>query len=358
MTQRISGASVAAGPHVSVGKPAFASEGTASLLTDGAYRSPNAWTFTPSSCSVRTPCWAAVNVGHGPSTLLVDWSYQDGGGDFDTRVYGGKTLRDYAVLVSADSTNGSDGTWSAATDSLTHGPVTVSANPFIQRSHLIEFAGFAWVKLAITSSTANEVDELDLWNVPSSVDGYFFHGDSITHRCANLRGTNVNYGEASSFQADVQSAHSDHYPLQVGGGIVNQSSGDAANEISNYLTLFRPVKYWLLTMGTNDLCGGAAPFTEHVEKWVASVKKAGAVPILVHPMWANDSATYCSWNGPSFNVAVDTLVRQQGLLPAVPLYEATARHPEYFERGDVHPNRAGCAVWNQTFANAVNSFYK
>ncbi len=73
----VSEVSVGGMPHVSVGKPAFASEGDASLLTDGAYRSPHAWTFTPSRCRPSTPCWAAVHVGAGPSKLLVE--YFDGG---------------------------------------------------------------------------------------------------------------------------------------------------------------------------------------------------------------------------------------------------------------------------------------
>ncbi len=341
---------IGAMPHVSVGKPAFASEGTASLLTDGAYRSPNAWRFTRSHCKSRSPCWGAVHVGSGPSRLLVDFSYEDGEGDFDTRVLGGRTWAAYSILVSANSTNGRDGTWSTA--------VTVSGNPYIHRSHLIDFAGYSWVKLAITSSSANEVDELDLWDASSTTaDSYFFHGDSITHRCANLRGTNAIYAEQPSFQADVQAAHSTHYPLQIGGGIVGQGVYSAANAIGGYLTLFQPVKYWFLTMGTNDLCSGASYFSAYAQTWINAVKAAGAVPILVHPIWANNVTSFCSQNGASFNSAIDALVESNGLLPAVPLYEATVDHPEYFDPDDVHPNALGCHVWNQTFANAVSSFY-
>jgi acyl-CoA thioesterase-1 len=338
-------------PHLSVRKPAFASEGNASLVTDGGYRSPNAWSFDPSHCSSSSPCWAAVKIGSGPKTILVDWSYQDGVGDFDTRAWGGTTLKDYSLLVSADSTNGADGTWTTA--------VSVSANTLIQRSHLISFAGQSWVKIAITSATANEMDELDVWDASAEhQDTYFFHGDSITHRCANLRGTAPNLHEQPSFQADVQRAHPSSYPLQVGAGISSQSAREATSEIGTYLVLFRPVKYWFLTMGTNDLCGGAARYSAGAQTWIDSVKAASAVPILVHPMWANDNADFCSQNGPSFNAAIDALVAKNGLVRAVPLYEATVGHREYFDGGDVHPNAAGCAVWNQTFADAVSAFHR
>lgn len=346
-------------PHLSLGEPAFASEGDASLLTDGAYRSPNAWTFDPSHCSPGTPCWAAVKVGVGPARVLVDWSFEDGQGDFDTQAYGGQTITDYEFFVSADSTNGADGTWTAANDVLTNHPATVGANTLIHRTQLISFAGDSWVKMAITASTANELDELDVWDASSSdADSFFFHGDSITHRCANLRGNEERWGEQPSFQADVHAAHPDQYPLQVGGGIAGQHASDAVSEIGTYLTLFRPVKHWFLTMGTNDLCGGADAYAAQVQAWVDAVKGAGAVPILVHPIWGDDNASYCSDNGPSFNAAVDALVAANGLPPAVPLYEATVGHPEYYDPGDVHPNPTGCAVWNQTFAAAVSSFYR
>lgn len=345
-------------PHVSVGKSAHASEGTASLLTDGAYRSPNAWKFTPSKCAPATPCWGAVRVGDGPSKLLVDWSYQDGQGGFDTRAWGGTTVRDYSILVSSDSTNGSDGAWSTATDALTGTPVVVTGNTFIQRTHAITFTGSSWVKIAITSSSANELDELDLWDASStSADSYFFHGDSITHRCANLRGTAAGYGNQPSFQASVHAAHAARFPLQVGAGIVADGAVAAASQIVTYLPLFKPVEYWFLAMGTNNLCGGAALFKSKAQVWINAVKAAGATPILVHPIWANGNSSYCSSNGPDFNAAVDELVESNGLLPAVRLYEATVGHPEYFDPGDVHPNDAGCHLWNQTFADAVSSFY-
>lgn len=346
-------------PHVSFGKPAFASEGDATLLTDGVYRNPGAWTFDPSHCSPGAPCWAAVKVGPGPSRLLVDWSFEDGQGDFDTVAYGGQTISDYQFFVSSNSTNGADGTWVAATDALTNKPAAVGANTLIHRTELVSFAGYAWIKMAITAATANELDELDLWDASSTNgDSYFFHGDSITHRCANLRGNQDRWGEQPSFQADVHAAHPDHFPLQIGGGIGGYHASDAVAEIGGYLTLFRPVKHWFLTMGTNDLCAGADEYAAYAQTWIDAVKAAGAVPILVHPIWGNDNASYCSDNGPSFNAAVDALVNANGLPPAVPLYEATVGHPEYYDGSDVHPNPTGCAVWNQTFAAAVSSFYR
>ena len=347
------GVSSPAMAHISPGKPAFASEGAASLLTDGAYRGANAWTFTPANCSAATPCWAAVKVGAGPTRLLLDWSYQDGVGNaFDTKVAGGQTVTGYTILVSSDSTNGADGTWALSIDAETGRQIVVGANAYTQRSHVVFFAGYSWVKMAITSSTANELDELDLWDASGAIaDTYFFHGDSITVRCANLRGTNVNYSEQPSFQADLQSG-AGRFPEQIGGGIVNSGAFRAAASAPEYLAAFPHARNWILTMGTNDLCGGATVFATNAQAWIDAVRAAGRVPVLVHPIWGNNVASYCSANGPSFNTAVDALVAKNGLAPAVPLYEAFVGHAEDFGPGDVHPNGAGCRLWDQVFATA------
>jgi lysophospholipase L1-like esterase len=347
---RTSGAAPAA--RLGVGKPAFASAGDASRLVDGAFRGPNAWKLA--SCSATAPCWAAVRVGAGPSKLLVDWSFQDGDGAFSTTAYGGTTVQAYSLEVSADSTNGADGTWAPALDAFTHQPVAVAGNTFIQRSHVVEFANMAWVKMKITASTATSIDELELWDASDGTDDtWFFHGDSITQRCANVRGTLPGYGQQPSFQAEVRAASPSRWPLQVGGGIVSQGAIDAVRDVGAYLAAFPHVKHWFLVMGTNDLCHGAEAYSERAQRWIDAVKAAGREPILVHPIWGNDVKEYCSASGPAFVAAVDALVKKNRLRPAVPLYEATVGRKDLFSEGDVHPNEGGCRVWRKTFAAAA-----
>lgn len=338
--------------RISPKKPAFASTGSAGLLVDGAYRSPNAWTF-------RAPAWGAVHVGEGPSTLLVDWSFQDGEGGFDTKVWGGSTIGSYVLEVSADSTNGSNGSWQVAKDARTGADVRVTGNTLIQRTHLVRFTGFGWIKLRIEASSAGSIDELDVWDASAGHAGtFFFHGDSITQRCGNMRGSAASYEQRPSFQSALESTHSGFYPLQVGGGIVGQSAADAVSAIPRYLAAFEPVRYWFLTMGTNDLCAGATTYATRAQSWIDAVKAAGHVPILVHPIWGNDVTSYCSKNGPAFNAAVDALVQKNGLLPPVPLYEATVGRADYFGEDDVHPSPTGCHAWNETFARYVTTTLK
>ena len=170
-----------------------------------------------------------------------------------------------------------------------------------------------------------------------------------------MRGTASGYGQQPSFQVEVQTASPARYPLQVGGGIVSQGVIDAARDIGTYLPAYPHVRTWFLVMGTNDMCRGAAAYVPLAQTWIDAVKAAGHVPVLVHPIWGNEVKEYCSANGPSFVAAIDALVAKNKLLPAVPLYEATVGHKEYFGSGDVHPNEAGCRVWNRTFATAAKS---
>jgi lysophospholipase L1-like esterase len=210
----------------------------------------------------------------------------------------------------------------------------------------------SWVKLSITAATANEIDELELWDATDTAsDSYACHGDSISVRTSNLRGTNPNYGEQPSFQADIQTSLFLHYPLQVGGGIVGEGSGNAASEIAGYLAAFPDVTYWVNTEGTNDRCGMVdSTIQSNLTSWANTVTAAGRTPILSHPVWGNNVAAYCSNNGPAYNADVDAVVANLNLLPAIDLYGATYNHSEYFDTNDVHPNSTGCAAINQAFA--------
>src|SRR5208283_2858034 len=94
--------------------------------------------------------------------------YEGGSAEFTILTYGGDTVQDYSLQVSSDSTNGSDGTWTTATDALTGIPVAIGGNYYTHRSHVIDFGGDAWIKIAITSSTASYMDELDLWDASTT----------------------------------------------------------------------------------------------------------------------------------------------------------------------------------------------
>lgn len=333
-------------PRVGLNAPAFSNVGTASLINDGGYKYGYVW--STSGCSVSTPCWNAVNVGSGPSRILLQLSYESGSGVFSSS----SSVHAYSVMVSHDSTNGTDGTWVTATDALTQQPVVVSGNMFIFRAHTINFVGYSWIKLVVTSTGAPNIDELDMLDASvSSGDWYFFNGDSITARCL-ARGTSAGWDERPSFQDHF----TDHVPMMTCGGTVGVSADFADANIDSYLSAFS-AKYQFFVYGTNDLnWTSVSAFKASAQSWITKVKTVGRTPILSHVIWANNVPSYGAGNEPAFNQAIDELVVSNNLLPAVPLYEATVNHPEYFESDDVHPNHLGCQTgWSPTFANYIKT---
>jgi hypothetical protein len=65
----------------------------------------------------------------------------------------------YRLQVSADSTNGQDGTWTTV--------VTVTANPYTYRQHLNPFTGMKWLKLTPDSNVT--IAELEVWDASNGV---------------------------------------------------------------------------------------------------------------------------------------------------------------------------------------------
>lgn len=337
--------------HIGVGNPSYSNTGTASLVNDGKYGLP--YYLSLSNCSESSPCWAAVNVGTGPDEILVQFSYESG-----SYIVSNTSVHDYTMLVSSDSTNGSDGTWVPATDVYTDDDVDVSGNTYTFRAHQIEFTGYSWVKLSITDTDANWIEEMEIWDADNGTqDSYFFHGDSITNRCAR-RPSDSGWNEAPSFQ-DLFSGD-DRFPIAINGGSVGQGASFAVNQIDGLLNAFPMVEYWFFLMGTNDFCyTSTSAFESYAETWYDAVTAAGKTPILVHPIWGNDVSGYCSDNGPSFNTAIDSaLSGYASALPVVELYEAFYGHSEYFGSGDVHPTYStstnnGCNVWGEVFYDYV-----
>src|SRR5947207_12792507 len=112
-------------PIVSRGAQVFSMPANGSRVVDGAYHN-GGWSIPAASL----PAWVAIKLGAGPTRLLVSWddggtyNYQDPAG---TTVYG--LPADYHFDVSADSTNGTDGPWTAAGDPTSSAPVPVTGNP-------------------------------------------------------------------------------------------------------------------------------------------------------------------------------------------------------------------------------------
>jgi len=161
-------------PIVSRGRRVESSPGRGNVLVDGVYRTRASW--AGGHPTVAKPSWVAIEIGHGPSRLLVSWT-SSGNHDYTDRKYGAPV--DYRIETSADSTNGANGTWRTA--------VTVAGNPVRSRAHAIDFAGQRWVRMVVTGLSPDVfewglyLDEIDVHDLSrGGNDIWLFFGDSIT----------------------------------------------------------------------------------------------------------------------------------------------------------------------------------
>lgn len=292
------------------------------------------------------PAWVAIDVGRGPSRLLLAWSAA-GSFNYDETEYGSPGA--YRIETSPDSTDGANGAWKvvARVDPVgTHG-----------QAHSFDFAGQRWVKLVVTRAPAKspngvQIDEIRVHDASRGVaDTWFFMGDSITAfafgRPAPSRLT---------FAERIHRRHPTHDPAVVNGGIGGDKSDEGLLRVDAWLAQNPDARYWGLAYGTNDAAGDATEtsrFRANIQAMIDRVRAAGRVPILATIPFANDGHHR---NLPRFNAVVDELARANALPRGPDLYAWFAQHPEELRDG-IHPTGDGIASINRLWAEAVDALY-
>jgi lysophospholipase L1-like esterase len=345
--------SVGNGPLISRGKPAVCSSnalggGSAASLVAAHYGNYPAWRTD----LARLPSWCAVHVGVGTSQVLFLWS-----SDYYRYIYvndASLAPRDYTISVSADSTNGSDGTW--------HVVASVTGNHTYTREQLVPFAGQAWLKMTVTAGQPHatqpllQIDQLDIYDASTAVslnDTFFFSGDSIT-AAAYDRGDN----HQPSFADLVHTAQPLCFPAPIDGGLGGWTLHDALGQLDSWLALNPDLHYWLVEWGTNDAFGMVAPATYRadLQAFVSKVLAAGHVPILAHLPYIRASG------GPgspldqevrALNQVIDAVTDANQLIPGPDLNALTASHTDTFYVSDgIHPSAAGAIAMNRAWFDA------
>jgi lysophospholipase L1-like esterase len=339
-----------ASPVVSIGKPVMASAGVTNpaRVVDGMY--PHTGATIPAT---MLPGWIAIQVGAGPSRLLLAWS-DSGYTDYNT-VLGSPV--DYQILVSGDSTNGSDGTWVDALGA----PVT--GNTVRNRAHSFAFIGMSWVKFLVTAGAVNSIgglvsitlDEIELHDLSASGadrpdDSWFFMGDSIT---AGAFRRNL----ATNFDQAVHTAHAADAPIVLSGGIGGELSTMGLAHIATWLTLNPDFQHIALLYGTNDSWGdktaSSTSFESNMNAIVDMILAAGRVPVLARIPFSVETPTTM----PQFNAIVDGISTAKGLPCGPDLYGWFRDHPEEVGPDGVHPTTTGYASINRLWAQAMSGQY-
>jgi acyl-CoA thioesterase I len=351
-----------ANPLISRGATVFSQPGSGNLVVDGNYHG-NGW-YIP-AVSADAPAWVALQLPAGPTRLLVSWddggtyNYQDPPG---TTVYGLPGA--YHIDVSADSTNGEDGTWETVAD--------VTTNTVRTRAHALAFAGKSWLKMVITAAppSANngavsigEIDVHDISATGSALpdDTWFFMGDSIT-AFAYDRAT----VHQPSFAQGINTALPAFFPAMINGGIGGETTGNALARIADALDINPDYRFFVLGYGTNDAAGGQIPvatFKANMQSLIDQIEAAGHEPIIPHipPSADGSHATI-----PDYNTAIDELTSANGLLTGADLYGYFTSTDGLFTcppcGGDrmtdnLHPNDTGLAGMNAQWSTAMRPIY-
>jgi len=328
-------------PLLSRGKRVASSPKGGAVVVDGVYRTSASWAGghpTPAK-----PSWVAIDVGSGPTRLLVSWT-SSGNHDYIDRKYGAPV--DYRIETSADSTNGADGTWRTA--------LAISGNPVRSRAHAIDFAGQRWVRMVVTGLSPDVfehglyLDEIDVHDLSRGGDDlWVFFGDSITSAVFDRAP-----GHQPDFATQVALLHPGYHPAVVGAGFGSLHHSDAVRRIDEVLAQNPDARVIALGFGSNDWDPKA--FRADLLEVIRKVKAAGRIPIVARiPFRADAKVDFAA----QLNRVVDEETARLGLLPGPDLYGWFRAHPERLTDG-LHPDDAGAREMIRRWVQAAAPLYR
>lgn len=345
-------------PNLIISRGAPVVPASASAVVDGLYHN-GGWTTKVASL----PASAAINIGAGPTRLLVQW---DDGGTYDYKDLPGVAVygfpMGYTIDVSGDTTNGSDGTWTSV--------VTVTDNAVRTRGHVIDFAGMSWLRMSITAAPPTEsgngvqIGEIDVHDLSYSPDlpddTWFFMGDSITAFAYDRA-----QAHQPSFATLINNAVPSFFPAMINGGIGSELSTGGLARLQDALALNPAYRFFVLGYGTNDASRGDGqkdPFRSNMQAMIDMVKAAGKIPVIPRIPYASNPL-YPMID--QFNVIVDDLVASNNLIPGPDFYAFFVDNPDDFTcppcgsrtTDGLHPDDTGLQTMNQLWATAAMPLY-
>jgi lysophospholipase L1-like esterase len=349
-------------PRISINKPAYGYTADQyqypSNIDNGTFGGTgwNAGFPTPAA-----PAWIAINLGSGPTRILLEWN-AGGNYDYEETDFGGPG--NYALYTSSNSTDGADGTWVEQ--------VSVTNNIYRTRSHNIDFTGMSWVKMVITAAPTNSdngaaFDQIEVYDISEAYsrgrmaeDTWFFMGDSITAFWADrftATGTNDPASHQPGFASWINIYTTNYFPSMIDGGIGGESSAGALARLQQNLIDNPDYHYWAIDEGANDAAGNNANtggFQVNMQQMITLLLANGRMPVIPHIACTFDGE---HTNVPLFNVVIDELVATNHILAGPDCYTYFLTNSQDFQADGLHPNDAGMRAYNLLWANAMRNLY-
>jgi lysophospholipase L1-like esterase len=250
--------------------------------------------------------------------------------------------RTYDVQVSADSTDGDDGTWRTVE--------TVHDNPVRSRVAVMDAPGARWVRLRFLNvwdgRYANEpyVREAAVYEAtrPGGADTWLLMGDSVTSVAFDPARPDV-------FTPEVARRHGDHQAILLSGGTGGDEAADAVTRLRVALPTLPPGSVVGLCYGTNDATRGVtvADYRARLQEAIALIRSHGHQPVLAVVPW--------SLNGriAEYAAACRELIAANDLPPGPDFFTYFKAHPEELRSDKVHPNDAGVKAMQRLWAESA-----
>jgi len=230
---------------------------------------------------------------------------------------------------------------------------TVEGNTLSSRQHLVDMAGYNWIRLNIEKADDESGKQasinFDVHNVSGGVsDSWLFLGDSIT-----AGGMNNCYG--TGFATHINQIDSRYFPVQENGGIGGIRSIDGKENIDRWLSVSH-AKYVSLAYGTND-CWGNPNATEeyynNTKYMIDAILAAGKIPVL--PKIPASTNKDVKDNVPLYNAIIDKLYEEYGdkLVKGPDFGEFLLSSPDYLSGDGVHPSDTGYAAMREEWARLM-----
>lgn len=297
----------------------------------------------------------ALNVGEGPTKLFITWDTRGDegwvGNEYVQTIcqHLGIPLKNFAILTSANSTNGVDGDWEIA--------LQVTNNPVMSRGVEIDFKGKSWFRI-MSAEKVQMFEEVGAYDISNGgTDTWFFLGTSISQM--GLKQIAVD----STFSDFIHARFPAFTPAMIRGGVGCVNTSNIMDAFSIYMDNATNVKYWAIEMGTNDAWGGSKDnlqiFTRNMQTIIDSAKAHGITPIIARIMATNPAVA--KWQvHPDYVKAIDDLVEKNNLPQGPDFYNHFLNHPEELiaTNGDgVHPMPSGAQSMHRLWAEAVAPLY-
>jgi acyl-CoA thioesterase I len=330
---------------VSRGRPITSSEGNSSnvdgtpqpitTLNDGFFSIGDGFTAAVSS---GQPAWVAIDVGAGPSRLLLTWlSFGQADAPEQAPV-------DYHIDVSADGQS-----WTTI--------ATVTANATNARESTFDFGGKSHVRLVLDRADASgavHLVEVEAYDVSAGADDtWVLLGDSVA--------ASVSRYASPDFATQVTAQKPTFTPLLISQAIGGTQTTYGLDHIDDWIARYPDMRNWAVQWGTNDAgCDttgeGVPGYIARLKTIVDKLKAAGKRVLIPHIPWNE----YCPGQATDlkpYNDAIDQLIQQENLIAGPDLYAWFAAHQGDLGPDHVHPDEAGVVDLNRLWAEAATSLY-